>query len=224
MRQNHLFAKKILPLVLLLIFCISSTCMAANLNNHPVVGIVPFHDNGLISKEFSREEMKDVVDFAYNALSESDRFELVERTRQRDILNEYSFDMSGLVDEDTCAAIGSQLGAQYLLLGSINGLTTRHSETTVVGAGTKRAQVTATVSMRLVDVETGRVVAASMGRSKKNNTLVKAPLGLIRIGTDEVDKQQALDALESAIEDAVNGPRGLIARMDGKASGSKTHR
>ena len=216
MKENHLSLARILPL-LLLVLCFSTTCLAASLKSHPVVGIVPFHDNGLISKDFSREEMKDVVDFAYIAMSETNRFELVERTRQRAILDEYSYDMSGLVDQDTCAEIGGQLGAQYLLLGSINGLTT------VVGAGTKRAQVTATVSLRLVDVETGRVVLAAMGRSKKNNTLVKAPLGLIRIGTDEVDKEQALEALQSAIDDAVNGPRGLIAHMDGTA-GSKSHR
>lgn len=222
MKENHLSLARILPL-LLLVLCFSTTCLAASLKSHPVVGIVPFHDNGLILKDFSREEMKDVVDFAYIAMSETNRFELVERTRQRAILDEYSYDMSGLVDQDTCAEIGGQLGAQYLLLGSINGLTTRHSETTVVGAGTKRAQVTATVSLRLVDVETGRVVLAAMGRSKKNNTLVKAPLGLIRIGTDEVDKEQALEALQSAIDDAVNGPRGLIAHMDGTA-GSKSHR
>lgn len=222
MKENHLSLARILPL-LLLVLCFSTTCLAASLKSHPVVGIVPFHDNGLISKDFSREEMKDVVDFAYIAMSETNRFELVERTRQRAILDEYSYDMSGLVDQDTCAEIGGQLGAQYLLLGSINGLTTRHSEMTVVGAGTKRAQVTATVSLRLVDVETGRVVLATMGRSKKNNTLVKAPLGLIRIGTDEVDKEQALEALQSAIDDAVNGPRGLIAHMDGTA-GSKSHR
>lgn len=222
MKENHLSLARILPL-LLLVLCFSTTCLAASLKSHPVVGIVPFHDNGLISKDFSREEMKDVVDFAYIAMSETNRFELVERTRQRAILDEYSYDMSGLVDQDTCAEIGGQLGAQYLLLGSINGLTTRHSETTVVGAGTKRAQVTATVSLRLVDVETGRVVLAAMGRSKKNNTLIKAPLGLIRIGTDEVDKEQALEALQSAIDDGVNGPRGLIAHMDGTA-GSKSHR
>lgn len=222
MKENHLSLARILPL-LLLVLCFSTTCLAASLKSHPVVGIVPFHDNGLISKDFSREEMKDVVDFAYIAMSETNRFELVERTRQQAILDEYSYDMSGLVDQDTCAEIGGQLGAQYLLLGSINGLTTRHSETTVVGAGTKRAQVTATVSLRLVDVETGRVVLAAMGRSKKNNTLVKAPLGLIRIGTDEVDKEQALEALQSAIDDAVNGSRGLIAHMDGTA-GSKSHR
>ena len=83
--------------------------------------------------------------------------------------------MSGLVDEDTAPVIGNQYGAQYLLMGSIIGVTTRRSETTVVGAGTKRAQVTATVSLRLVDTETGEVVLAATGRSRKNNTLVKAP-------------------------------------------------
>lgn len=223
MKQNHLSLAKILPL-LLLVLCFSTTCLAASLKSHPVVGIVPFQDKGLISKEFDREEMKSIVNYTYQDMYDTGRFELVERTRQRAILDEYSYDMSGLVNEDTCAEIGGQLGAQYLLLGSIDGVTVRHSETTVVGAGTKRAQVTATVSLRLVDVETGRVVLAAMGRSKKNNTLVKAPLGLIRIGTDEVDKEQAVEALESAIDEAVNGPRGLIAHMDGSTAGRKAHR
>ncbi len=129
--------------------------------------------------------------------------------------------MSGLVDEDTAPAIGNQYGAQYLLMGSIIGVTTRRSETTVVGAGTKRAQVTATVSLRLVDTETGEVVLAATGRSRKNNTLVKAPLGLIRIGTEQVDKEQVNEALEDAIHEAVDGPRGLLARMDGKAKSKR---
>ena len=203
--------RMIAVLCMCLIF-MAGTCMAASLKSHPTVGILPLENRGLVSEGWDREEMGAAVEYVYTDLQDSGRFKLLDRTRQRALVDEYAHDMSGLVDEDTAPAIGNQYGAQYLLMGSIIGVTTRRSETTVVGAGTKRAQVTATVSLRLVDTETGEVVLAATGRSRKNNTLVKAPLGLIRI-----DKEQVNEALEDAIHDAVDGPRGLLARMDGKA-------
>ncbi|MGE9899164.1 CsgG/HfaB family protein [Mitsuokella multacida] len=199
----------------------AGTCMAASLKSHPTVGILPLENRGLVSAGWDREEMGAAVEYVYADLQDSGRFKLLDRTRQRALVDEYAHDMSGLVDEDTAPALGNQYGAQYLLMGSIIGVTTRRSETTVVGAGTKRAQVTATVSLRLVDTETGEVVLAATGRSRKNNTLVKAPLGLIRIGTEQVDKEQVNEALEDAIHDAVDGPRGLLARMDGKAKSKR---
>ena len=199
----------------------AGTCMAASLKSHPTVGILPLENRGLVSEGWDREEMGAAVEYVYTDLQDSGRFKLLDRTRQRALTDEYAHDMSGLVDEDTAPVIGNQYGAQYLLMGSIIGVTTRRSETTVVGAGTKRAQVTATVSLRLVDTETGEVVLAATGRSRKNNTLVKAPLGLIRIGMEQVDKEQVNEALEDAIHEAIDGPRGLLARMDGKAKSKR---
>lgn len=208
--------RMIAALCMCLVF-MAGTCMAASLKSHPTVGILPLENRGLVSEGWDREEMGAAVEYVYADLQDSGRFKLLDRTRQRALVDEYAHDMSGLVDEDTAPAIGNQYGAQYLLMGSIIGVTTRRSETTVVGAGTKRAQVTATVSLRLVDTETGEVVLAATGRSRKNNTLVKAPLGLIRIGTEQVDKGQVNEVLEDAIHEAIDGPRGLLARMDGKA-------
>ena len=212
--------RMIAALCMCLVF-MAGTCMAASLKSHPTVGILPLENRGLVSEGWDREEMGAAVEYVYTDLQDSGRFKLLDRTRQRALVDEYAHDMSGLVDEDTAPAIGNQYGAQYLLMGSIIGVTTRRSETTVVGAGTKRAQVTATVSLRLVDTETGEVVLAATGRSRKKNTLVKAPLGLIRIGTEQVDKEQVNEALEDAIHDAVDGPRGLLARMDGKAKSKR---
>lgn len=212
--------RTIAVLCMCLVF-MAGTCMAASLKSHPTVGILPLENRGLVSEGWDREEMGAAVEYVYTDLQDSGRFKLLDRTRQRALVDEYAHDMSGLVDEDTAPVIGNQYGAQYLLMGSIISVTTRRSETTVVGAGTKRAQVTATVSLRLVDTETGEVVLAATGRSRKNNTLVKAPLGLIRIGTEQVDKEQVNEALEDAIHDAVDGPRGLLARMDGKAKSKR---
>ena len=212
--------RMIAVLCMCLVF-MAGTCMAASLKSHPTVGILPLENRGLVSEGWDREEMGAAVEYVYTDLQDSGRFKLLDRTRQRALTDEYAHDLSALVDEDTAPAIGNQYGAQYLLMGSIIGVTTRRSETTVVGAGTKRAQVTATVSLRLADTETGEVVLAATGRSRKNNTLVKAPLGLIRIGTEEVDKGQVNEALEDAIHEAVDGPRGLLARMDGKAKSKR---
>lgn len=212
--------RMIAVLCMCLVF-MAGTCMAASLKSHPTVGILPLENRGLVSEGWDCEEMGAAVEYVYTDLQDSGRFKLLDRTRQRALVDEYAHDMSGLVDEDTAPAIGNQYGAQYLLMGSIIGVTTRRLETTVVGAGTKRAQVTATVSLRLVDTETGEVVLAATGRSRKNNTLVKAPLGLIRIGTEQVDKEQVNEALEDAIHEAVDGPRGLLARMDGKAKSKR---
>ena len=212
--------RMIAVLCMCLVF-MAGTCMAASLKSHPTVGILPLENRGLVSEGWDREEMGAAVEYVYTDLQDSGRFKLLDRTRQRALVDEYAHDLSGLVDEDTAPAIGNQYGAQYLLMGSIIGVTTRRSETTVVGAGTKRAQVTATVSLRLVDTETGEVVLAATGRSRKNNTLVKAPLGLIRIGTEQVDKEQVNEALEDALHEAVDGPRGLLARMDGKAKSKR---
>ena len=113
---------------------------------------------------------------------------------------------------------GQLKAADFLLMGSINAVTTRKAETSVVGAGTERFQVTASISMRLVDVETGQVAMAVAGRGKVKNTLVKAPLKIIRIGTAELDSRLLDDALRAAIDDAINGPRGMIAKMEGRAA------
>ena len=208
--------RTIAALCMCLVF-MAGTCMAASLKSHPTVGILPLENRGLVSEGWDREEMGAAVEYVYADLQDSGRFKLLDRTRQRALVDEYAHDMSGLVDEDTAPALGNQYGAQYLLMGSIIGVTTRRSEPTVVGAGTKRAQVTPTVSLRRGDTETGEAARAATGRARKNNTLVKAPLGLIRIGTEQVDKEQVNEALEDAIHDAVDGPRGLLARMAGKA-------
>ena len=108
------------------------------------------------------------------------------------------------------------LGAQYILIGSLNGLSTRQNGAEIVGIGNKNAQVYAHISMRVVEVETGRVVLASRGDGRATNTLTHAPLRIIHIGTAGFDQEQVYDAIEKATMDAVNGKRGLITSLEGR--------
>ena len=188
------------------------------LMRHPTVGILPFQNKGIVSKEWNREDMNQVTGFVQNYIQDLP-FNPLERENTKALDDEAALRTSGRVDTVSDIQTGRMRGAQYLLLGSIMGVTARRSETSVAGAGTKRYQVTAMVSMRLVDTETSEVVLASVGRGVSKNTVARAPLNLIRIGTAELEGEQVLAALEAAVRDAMTGPRGLKARLDAKKQG-----
>lgn len=205
-------------LVCLCIAMWGTLCQASQktLLDNPAVAVLNFQNRGIVDKAFNRDDLVMVSDYAYEVLLDTGRFELVERTRLRDITDEMALGNTGLVADPH--TIGQLKAADFLLMGSINAVTTRKAETSVAGAGTERYQVTASISMRLVDVETGQAAMAVVGRGTAKNTLVKAPLKIIRIGTAEIDGQQLDEAIQTAIYDAINGPRGMIAKLDGRAA------
>ena len=205
-------------LVCLCIALWGTMCQASQktLLDYPTVAVLNFQNRGIVDKNFNREDLVTVSDYANEVLLDTGRFELVERPRLQELTDEMMLGNTGLVADPN--TMGLLKAADYLLLGSINAVTTRKAETSVVGAGTERYQVTASISMRLVDVETGQVAMATVGRGTVKNTLVKAPLKIVRIGTAEIDSQQLDEAIRAAIDDAINGPRGMIAKLDGRAA------
>lgn len=217
--------KGIMAALCLIVTLVMGNSMASaasvSILDHPTLAVLPFANKGIISKEWDREEMNQIHDFAIAELLNTGSFDVVERARLKDVTDEMALAMNGMANPETAAQVGNLTGAQYLVLGSINSVTTQKSSTSVVGAGTDRYKVFATVSLRVVDVETGRIVLAAVGRGKEHNTVAKLPLNLIRIGTVNVDKGQVETALEEAVQDAVSGKKGLLARMDGKVKPAK---
>lgn len=212
--------RNILAMACLMVVSLCSISAAASVSvlDHPTVAVPAFKNNGIIASEWKceRESLNQAADEATDALVNSGRFDIVERTRLREITDEYALTNTGMVDSKTASVIGKLTGAQYLLMGSINSVTARKSKTSLAGLGTNRYKVTADVSLRLVDVETGRIVLAATGRGKEKNVIYKAPFNIIRLGTAEVDEQQVHDAINEAVDNAIFGKRGLLAHMDGK--------
>ena len=156
-----------------------------------------------------------------NETTKDINFDVIERERLDAVCDELSLGMSGLIDPATAAQAGHMLGAQYVLCGSLNGLSTRNNNAEVIGIGNKNAQVYAHISMRIIEVETGRVVLAARGDGRATNTLTHAPLRIIHIGTAGFDQEQVYDAIEKAAMDGVNGKRGLITTMEGRRKGAR---
>lgn len=201
--------------VLLALWQLPAVCFAG-LNDYPTLAIMPFGRKASISPELTLQDVTIANEIAYDELVNSGYFDVVERERLDAVCDELSFDMSGLVDQSSAARVGRMLGAQYILIGSLNGLSTRRIDNGIAWIDTKNAQVYAHISMRVVEVETGRVVLASRGDGRATNTLTSAPLRIIHIGNIGFDQEQVYDAIEKATMDAVNGKRGLITALEGR--------
>lgn len=203
-------------LCFLLLAPMQAEAASVSILEHPTVAVVNFENHAITSSEWKDEDTSSILDYVSDELSNTHKFTMVERSRMKALFDEMHLQMTGMTDASTNAQIGKQLGAQYLVVGSVTGLTTRRSQASVVGAGQKKCRVTAMIALRIVDVETGEIVLAARGVGTDTNKLTRAPFNIIRIGTDEVDKQQVVDALENAAEDAVEGDRGIVAHMEGR--------
>lgn len=91
-------------------------------------------------------------DMLVTALVGTGKVDVVERRRLRQVLEEQKLGTTGPVDPETASRIGKLVGAEYVLLGR------------VVGRGGR-----VEVDVRLVSVQTGKVVAASSAAGREEN-------------------------------------------------------
>ena len=200
-----------LAAVFLLAAALSGVC-SAGLADYPRVAVMPFNIKAAVSHD---------LDFSYNeaaseevavALMNEGWFDILERSELRRVVDEQSFQMTDL---------GEMLGAEYILVGSVTGLSGKRMDNEIAGFGNRQAQVIAHLTGRLVEVRTGRVVLAGRGTGKVTNTLTKTPLRIVRFGTAEFDGDQVVLAIQKAADDLVSGRQGLITRLKGKDKGRR---
>ena len=177
------------------------------------VAVIPFHKKAVVSAELTVGDEDYAAELVNEYLTDSGRFDIVDREYLKETLDEQNLSMTGLVDPSTAAQIGMLVGAKYIVVGSINGLSTVKKTGEVVGVGGKSLKVVAHISARMIEVETGRVVLAGSGTGSSTVHLVKAPLRLIRIGSDEVSQEQVYDALDKAADALV---KKMIKAMDNR--------
>ena len=96
-------------------------------------------------------EDKDNGGYAYDTMTvkftNSGKYDMVERARIDQIIQEQNFQLSGMVSDETAVSIGKFLGAQVIIIGDIS------------GTGNTRRLV-----FRALDVETGKIAGISSER------------------------------------------------------------
>lgn len=99
------------------------------------------------------------------ALVESRRFKVVERTPEviQNILQEQKLSLTGVVDSQTAVSVGKLLGAHAVVIGEVSEFGIRKTGTYTGLTGTRKIKTRLVVDARMVDVETGEIIAAKTG-------------------------------------------------------------
>jgi curli biogenesis system outer membrane secretion channel CsgG len=169
----------------------------------------------------------------------SGRFRVVERQRVQEVLAEQDLATTGRVDPATAARIGRLLGAQTLLMGSVTQFSVDLDMFDLPydwgGFGGDRATARAEIDGRLVDSETGEVLAALAGSGKKHQYGVRISRGDfagLQIGSARFERtilgratRQAVDEMVKMVTEDLTDHRharqfmakrsGLVVHIDG---------
>jgi TolB-like protein len=127
------------------------------LNKKPVIAVLNFSSNSNKLSAYVLEELT-------LRLADSDRFTVVERQRLEVIRRERNFQLSGEVSDATIQSIGNQLGAQYVITGSLIDLKDIY-RFRVYALGVETAAITAptTVDVDYKDKRITRLTAPENG-------------------------------------------------------------
>ena len=222
-----MFKKMMGVLVLLGGLMIGSVCQAG-LYDNPTVAVMPFQNK-------VPDRWGGFGDHAGVATEElitliSDRpdvFQVYERIELQGLVDEQSLGMTGLIAEDSAVEVGNMSGVEYKIFGALTNLSAKED---TLGLGNllgglvgSQASVVANVSIRVVEVSTGRVVLVGQGKgsSKRVSGGVASEDGMFMLGSANVSDEMAFNAVSKAIKDAVNGKEGIFTKMGVNTKGKK---
>lgn len=168
-----------------------------------------FASTGLTGSNFSLfgagGPAKGISDLITNNLVKDGTYIVIERSKIQEILKEQNLGASGRIEATTAAQIGRALGADLLILGTVNrfNLETNTSGGSFLGFGSATTRNTAEVKLavRMVGTTTGEIIAVADGagtEEQSDTATVVSGFGSGGSATANTDK-----LLSSASEKAV---------------------
>jgi curli biogenesis system outer membrane secretion channel CsgG len=127
--------------------------------------------NPLASGWLGQGAAKGVSDLIVNKLVDSGIYRVMERSKLDAILQEQNLGESGRVDAGTAAKIGKLLGVEAILIGSITQFNVDEKSSGfsfggLFGNSGKKSLANVQITARLVDTETGEIIATSQGKGE----------------------------------------------------------
>ena len=168
--------KKFFVVAMTLTICmLSQFAFAANIKDYPTVAVMNFGNKAVMSAGLRDTDFSAATEYAIYQLSACGWFDLVDYEQLSTIAKMHSVNMSGLVDPSTAVSVGKFVGAQFMVVGNLTGLTTKEGMLGIQAGnhgsiGGNKHTVIANVSMRIVDIETGRIVVAGLGKGESAST------------------------------------------------------
>ncbi|MBN2598764.1 MAG: hypothetical protein JXR82_18430 [Marinifilaceae bacterium] len=149
-----------------------------------------------------------VSDMLTTALVKSGNYRVIERAEIDRILNEQDFEQSGRVTQQNAAQMGSVLGVEIAVIGSVSEFGYKKGETggaiKGLGVGVSNQSATVGVDVRMVNTFTGEIITAENVRKQKSAKGLKLRTNQLNF-KDQKDFDESLvgKAAREAIEDIV---------------------
>lgn len=155
-----------------------NTAKAADVHSYPTVAVMQFGNKAITSQGLRRYDFDSASEYAIYQLLASGWFDLVDYEQLSNIAKMHEINMSGLVDQSTAVQLGKFAGAQFMVVGNVTGLTSKESGLDYQhgrsgGLGVDVRTVIANVAIRIVDIETGRIVGAGLGKGESASSNVE---------------------------------------------------
>lgn len=182
---------------------------AANIYDYPRAAVIPFTKKAAVSPDINWDDQINVTGVIYDELFNTGKFDLLDREYLQEIVDEQMIQMQ-MANPASMVQTFNLEGAEYLLVGSIDGLSSKKRVGEILGFGSNSYTVVARLSCRMIEVETSRVVLTARAVAESKIRLTKAPLRIIRIGANEINGDLVSDALDKAAVKLVDT---LIANM-----------
>lgn len=148
--------KKLTFLICLLIFLPVSNVRAEENNNNLLrLGVMKFLSR---AEGVTDKQAEAIGDIFTRMLANSKAMIVVERDRIDEIANEHKLTQAGRFEDDAVIQLGKLMSCQYMLLGAVTNLERKTRETDLWLISEKHQEVTATIDVRIVDVETSKII------------------------------------------------------------------
>lgn len=155
------------------------------ISNNKSIAILDFENNtGIVSHDNLKKALADTLT---NGLSKYQSLTIVERTRLKDAMNELKLGQSGFISQESAVKIGKTAGSQYVILGSLS-----------------KIGDTFEISLRLVDIESSKIISAKSIRCFEEEMFLKA-IDYLSMETadslgEKVNKSEIMSRLKNDIE------------------------
>lgn len=184
------------------LFLFSAVALAAR----PTIAVLDFNANkntvtfapGFVVVQTVESTTKLLSSDLITYLVKTNKFDVVERSRMKDILTEQEFSESGYISEETAVKLGNLIGADYFVMGKIEQIKASVESEKIPYTDTVRNQYKGkmVVNVRIVDSRGGKVVTANKFAVEYEDPNRK----------DEVTPDDFLEALkEKTVKELVNG-------------------
>lgn len=154
-----------------------SLASATDIKDFPRVAVMNIGNKAITSRGLRDQDFSSATEYAIYQLSASGWFDLIDYEQLGTIAQMHSINMSDMVDTSTAVQFGKIAGAEYMVVGYVTGLTTKENIAALQAGNAKGSNaqhvVTANVALRIVDIKTGRIMVAGLGKGSSTSTLTE---------------------------------------------------